>query len=555
MKYLTSLLLSSLISSSTPAQVSPTRPGGTIAGHVVDALTGQPVKLALLQLQPETESARPSQSKTDENGKFAFDNIVPGRYRLSASRNGYLRQDYGAKLPNHPGTLLEIRQNEKLSDAALRLTAQAVVSGKVVDDSGEPVTNVNVQAMHKGFANGIPQFSIAKGALTNDLGEYRIFGLDPGRYYIIAVAPDLSSTSGSTVARSTGTDEDGYVPVFFPGATDVAGAAEVEVSGGQTYQGADFRLRRTHTVRIRGVVQNTVAVRPGRTMIRLMPRNSGMFGIVAGKFTSHLGSKGEFELANVPPGSYVLSADRYDGRNRYSARRLLDIGSSAMDDIKLVIGPGADVAGQVQIEANKSANLSAVRIKLTPGDSAMFESKEVVVRADGSFVVPHVPADTYTLEIRNFPDGVYLKSAKLGEQDVLKSGLIVPEGAFGGKIEVAGSENGGKIEGTILTAEQKPATGASVVVVPDAEGNQRSDLLRRVNADQNGSFSLAGIAPGRYRVFALESVEDLGVFLDPRFRRRLGDLGQRLQVDEKGMVRLELKLILESKMQSAASGN
>ena len=138
---------------------------------------------------------------------------------------------------------------------------------------------------------------------------------------------------------------------------------------------------------------------------------------------------------------------------------------------------------------------------------------------------------------------------------MLRSGLIVPEGAFSGKIEVAGSENGGKIERGVLTAEQKPASGASVVVVPDAEGNLRSDLLRRVNADQNGNFSLAGTAPGKYRAFALESLDDLGLFLDPRFRRRLGDLGQSLQVDEKEMVRLELKLIPESKMQLATSGN
>ena len=108
MKYLTSLCLLSLIASSMIAQVSPTISGGSITGHVIDAATGQPIKLALLQLRPETESARPSQSKTDENGKFAFENIVPGRYRLSASRNGYLRKEYGAKLPNLPGTLLEI---------------------------------------------------------------------------------------------------------------------------------------------------------------------------------------------------------------------------------------------------------------------------------------------------------------------------------------------------------------------------------------------------------------------------------------------------------------
>ena len=64
--------------------------------------------------------------------------------------------------------------------------------------------------------------------------------------------------------------------------------------------------------------------------------------------------------------------------------------------------------------------------------------------------------------------------------------------------------------------EQKPTAGASVVVVPDAECNLRSDLFRRLIADQNGNFSLAGMAPGKYRAFALESVDDLGVFLDPQ---------------------------------------
>jgi hypothetical protein len=86
-----------------------------------------------VQIRPEITPSRPSQSRTDERGKFVYDNVVPGRYRLFASRNGYLREDYGAKLPNHPGTLFQIRQDQKLSDIVLRLTAQAVISGKVVD--------------------------------------------------------------------------------------------------------------------------------------------------------------------------------------------------------------------------------------------------------------------------------------------------------------------------------------------------------------------------------------------------------------------------------------
>ena len=525
------------------AQSFPTAPGklGTISGQVLDAATGQPIKMALLQLRPETESTRPSQSRADDSGTYSLDNIAPGRYRLSAVRNGYLRQEYGAKSPNHPGVLLDVRSGQNLSDLMIRLTAQAAISGKVVDDRGEAIVNVSVQAMRYGFANGKTQLSVTKGALTNDLGEYRIFGLPPGRYYISAVAQDLSPAPA--LASKEDAESDGFVPVFYPGATDAGGAASIEVSGGQDYRGADLRLVRTHTVRIRGVVQSAVPGKAGRFMIRLMPPNSGIFGIVAGKFTSSIGPKGEFELQNVAPGSYVLSAEYIVNGNRYSTRQLLDVGASVPESVRLVIGPGTEISGRVRIGDGTSESLSAVRIKLTPSDSTMFESKEALVSADGSFAFLHVAADTYTVEVRNLPDGAYLKSIRLGDQDVLKSHLLVPEGGVGAKLEVVGSKNGGKIDGAVVTAEQKPAPGISVVVVPDTEDAIRSDLLRLVSSDQHGVFSVSGVAPGKYRAFAVETIDDPGVFFDRQFLRKLGDAGKALVVDEKGLVHVQLTLM------------
>jgi hypothetical protein len=522
------------------AQLQQANQGSALAGKVLDANTSQPVRMARVVLRPEASSTPPVGTDTDDSGNFKIDNLEAGRYRLIATRSGYLRQEYGAKLAERAGTVLELHPGQHLTDFVLRLTPQASVTGRVTDPSGEPVAGANVQAMRFKYSNGRPQLSLTKGSLSNDLGEYRIFGLSPGRYFISAVGP---SRIDSAAPASSGSEEEGLAPTFYPSATDPAAGAPIEISGGQNAQGIDFRLIRTPVVHVRGMLVNTAGARPGRTMIRLLPRNSGMFGIVAGKFTSQIGAKGEFELTQVPTGSYVLSAESYEGDSRFSARQLVDVGRSGIDGIRLTITPGVTLTGSIIVEGQKPPDFARVRIRLLPLNNAMFEGLDTQVAANGAFALPHVAPENYRLAVLNIPAGLYLKSIRIVDREAINAGITVTDGGLGAPVEIVLSDHGGKVAGSVITAQQQVAPGALVVLVPVTEGEPRPELLHQTTSDQGGAFSLKGIAPGKYRVFAFEALEDPGICMDPEFMKNIADKGQALEVEEKGSAAVQLLVI------------
>jgi len=510
-----------------------------LAGQILDANTNRPVRMASVILRPEAPSVQPVGTTTDDGGNFTISNVQSGRYRLTVTRSGYLRQEYGAKLAEQAGTLLELQHGHHLGDLILRLTPHAVVSGRVIDDSGEPVASANVQAMRFKFSNGRRQLYLARGSLTNDLGEYRIFGLSPGRYFIRAVATRLDSAPTATISP----EEDGLVPTFYPAVTDPAFAAPLNISSGQNAHGIDIRLVRAPVARVRGVLANMAGGRPGRSMIRLIPRNSGMFGVVAERFTSQIGPKGEFELNRVPTGSYVLSAESYEGNNRFGARQLVDVGRSGLDGITLTMTPGVTLTGSVVVEGQNVPDLTRVRVRVLPRDNAMFEGLDTQVEPTGAFVLTHVVPDEYGFDVLNVPSGFYPKSIRIGNREVDSTGITVTDGGVGMPIEIVLSDHGGTVEGSVITNEQQVAPSALIVLVPEAEGDPRPDLLRQTTSDQGRTFSLKGIAPGKYRILAFESLEDPGVCMDPEFMKGVADKGQVLAIEEKRSVATQLSVI------------
>jgi hypothetical protein len=335
----------------------------------------------------------------------------------------------------------------------------------------------------------------------------------------------------------------------------------LEVSGGQHLQGIDFRLIRVPVARVRGVVVNVAGARPGRTMIRLMPPNSGVFGIVAGKFTSRIGTQGEFELNQVPTGSYVLSAESYDGSNRFSVRQLVSVGRSGIDDVKLMITAGLTIAGSVRfaglppVEGQTLSNLAGMRVRLLPQDSVMFEGQDAQVSTDASFVLLQVPGGSYTMDVRNVPEGFYVKSIRIGDQEVLGTGFTVPEAGLGGRVEIILSDRGAKVAGLVADPQRQPAPGALVVLAPVAEGAPRPDLLRQTTSNEGGAFSLKGIPPGKYRIFAFESLEDPGICMDPEFVKSIVDKGQVLELEENGSAAVQLSLLSSLRLSGGVLGH
>jgi hypothetical protein len=162
------------------------------------------------------------------------------------------------------------------------------------------------------------------------------------------------------------------------------------------------------------------------------------------------------------------------------------------------------------------------------------------VKPDGSFSLENFTLDSYDVNVSGLPAGYYLKSGRLGNQDVLESGLTIAGGTA--KLDLVVSPSGGQVEGVVSDAKQQPAKAATVVLIPEARRQSRLALFQTTSTDQNGHYSIQGIAPGDYTIYAFEDLPP-GAFQDPEFMKPFEKSAQSLTVQEGGRESKQLQQI------------
>jgi hypothetical protein len=502
---------------------------------VVKAGTGEPLRKALIVLRKTDARDSSYSASTGDDGRFVIPYVEPGRYRLSAERNGYLRANYGQRRPNEAGAVLTLTPGERRGNIVLNLVPFAVISGRVFDEDGEPLAHVRMQALRRNLESGRRQLVTSAAATTDDRGEYRIFGLPPGKFFVQAVP---SPGPGSALRQG---DEDSYVPFFYPGVTDSVQAAPLEVRAGGDLHGVDFRLARMRTVRVRGrIIGSSGGPRVDRGLVVfLFPRGS-MVGELRNQ-SSMVDPQGNFEIRGVAPGSYVLTAFQTDRQRRFFARQSIDVGNNTVEGINLVMLPGMDIAGRIRFDDGEG-KLDGVRLLLVSRSGVFASGGVAQPKADGTFSFQNLAADEYTLSVLGLSEECYTKTARMGGVDVLERGVDLSRGDVPGALDVILSTAGGHVEGSVVRDNQQPAAGATVVLVPDTEARRRRpDLFQRASADDAGRFVLRGIPPGDYRLFAWDNVEP-GAWLDSGFLRDQEQKGEPLSVGEHGRYTPQLKL-------------
>jgi hypothetical protein len=297
-------------------------------------------------------------------------------------------------------------------------------------------------------------------------------------------------------------------------------------------------------VRIRGRVFNAVTGQPGRdVMIALYPRESGERGFIARHDDYVEDAQGAFEFAGVIPGSYMLEARWWGEGKEYSTRLPLDVGTSDIEGVNLVISPGVPLSGRVRVEGEAQVKLAELHVFLDSlGESMGYGGQDTIVKADGSFLLPNVPEGEYRINLWRLPEDCYLKSARLGSEDALESGLKIGAGQASGALELAVSSAAGRIEGSVVNENQQAVPGARVVLVPEAARRSQTRLYEETTTDQYGQFVLRGITPGEYKLFAWEEMES-GVYQDPEFLKPYEERGEAVHVGEGGRQSVQLKLI------------
>ena len=538
----------------------------TLEGQVVAAGTGAPLRKARVLLSKAEARGQPVLAVTDADGRFLFSDIEPGRYRLSAYRNGYVNQQFRELGPNRRGTMLALAPGQHLDDLVFKLVRQAVISGRVYDEEGEPVVRAQVMVSRYRYVDGERQLGGEGFGSTNDLGEYRVFGLAPGSYYVSATYQDNFSSFARFQRRGGGDAgrsgvQEGYVPTYYPGVNDPDRAAPLDLRAGDELSSVDFTLLPTRTVSVRGRVVNSVSSEArSRMMVFLLPRGSGAGRNRLRKRAVVDDKDGTFEVRGVAPGSYVVSAIYFDGREQYGARQPVEVESSDVEGITLVIGPGVDVAGRVSVEgaaaaadpgpagageqAGESLVMTNVHVALQGFERfpMIGSSSTARLKADGSFHIEKVLQARYNVNVFSLPRDYYLKSARVGGEDVLEEGLDLSLGPPSGPLEITISAAGGRIDGAVLTEEDKAFGGATVVLVPEGRRREESRYYKTTTTDQNGGFTLRGIPPGDYKLFAWEEIER-GAYQDSAFLRRYEEQGELVEVEEGSRLSVRLKII------------
>jgi 5-hydroxyisourate hydrolase-like protein (transthyretin family) len=221
----------------TPARdnAQPARPGTTtLRGRVFAGDTGQPLRKAQVRINSGGPSAagQPPENRlaiTDADGRYEFKELRAGRYNLQAQKGSYIPLQWGQLRPNEPGKPLDILDGQTIEKVDFSLPRGGVITGRVLDEFGEPTPDVQVAVMRSQNVSGTRRLMPAgRVATTNDIGEFRVFAIPPGTYY-------LSATLRSNTIGGIDTDDrSGYAPTYYPGTADLASAQRLTMALGQT---------------------------------------------------------------------------------------------------------------------------------------------------------------------------------------------------------------------------------------------------------------------------------------------------------------------------------
>jgi len=516
---------------------------GEISGLVLDAVTGQPLKKAWVTARVLEKGGRSgSTTVTDAQGHFVLRDLDAGRYSLVAQRNGYVNQTYGQKNAGEQGTTISLSQGQKLSEISFRLIQGGVISGRIVDEDSEPLSRVQVQALQFRFIQGRRRLQPLGNALSDDRGEYRIFGIRPGQVYIRATLRGFGMYvgPGESVDSSAPSETTSYPPVFYPNVTDASQASTLTVRGGDELR-ADFSMSPQRSYSVSGRVVGGVHGTSGRgAWLMLTKRGEAEFAIGPGVNTS-VREDNTFTFKQVLPGSYNIIAEQQDDKSSASARIEVDVREGDVQGLVVALLPQVDVSGRVTFDGGGSlaAKPTAVHISLSPEDAQDFmRSAYAQAKDDGSFTLQAAADERYKIMAFGGPPEMYLKSATAAREDVLEKGFSP---ATSRNLDLVFA-TGAKVSGVISNGDDKPDAGVTVVLVPEQRLNGLGDRFRTVTTDQNGRYQVQGLRPGSYRIYAFERIEP-GAYEDEEWLKAFADQAHSLRLSESAQETLDLKSI------------
>lgn len=560
--------------STRDARTTPTVTVGTaeLAGTVVeDGPEAKPIRRVIVTIALTAASGPTPQRviATDDNGRFRFANLPAGTYAAPrAGKPGYVSAAYGEKRTGGIGTPITLAEGQRLA-IAMKMARGAVITG-TIRDQGRPVSQTQVQATPVRVVNGerLPTTSIGQNsATTDDQGTFRIYGLAPGSYAIVATPRLLTSQDVRPITeqelqwaqqqiqgRSAGgmtpssaappkpAQAIAYAPVYYPGTTHAASAALVTLSAGQERAAIDFEAQYVSTARVEGTVRDLDGqpVRSGQ--ISLIPKledagllGSSFFFIDTVLMMRPTITDGKFSLAGVRPGSYTVTVQTgglQGGRGGPApaealwGRAEIEVAGEDLSGIEIRLERGMDLTGRVVFESQAlpvPADLSTVTVRPSAAPSAAMTVSVNIpngqVEKDGTFILKGMSPGRYLLS-GSAPSGKpgatwLLKSARVGDMDAADAAFEVRPGQNLSDVVLTFTDKVAEVSGTLRDEKGAPTPALSIMLFSTdrSQWHQRSRRLRSpVRAATDGTFKFTNLLAGEYYIAALSDFEPQDIY-------------------------------------------
>jgi 5-hydroxyisourate hydrolase-like protein (transthyretin family) len=500
----------------------------SIEGVVIDRDSGSPMGGVRVYFTNAVAWERePLSVTTDSAGQFVIDVRATGRYRLLPERGGYVYSRPARLKTPRLGAVVEVSQPGPTPRVELPMVREGIIVGQILDRAtGQPVPSIevnfaipmfdrygNIYASRDLQQSGRPNAEIR----TNDLGEYRIFGLPQGEYYVVYLHSfDRAAPIG------------GLSMGYHPGTDRLASASLIQVEAGKETRATPIVLE----PRNRAAVE--VRFRYGGIVPSLSPSDSPSLIFAADSWETGIRVAGQNNEASIrlTPGHYdVMFQILSTKRELFYSRMSFDVGTQKVEK-EVTLTRAVNVTGSVILvdAAGKQIDSGGIRCYL----DAPVQAVDIIGRS--GCIQVQASTGNYQLRLSNLPVDAFVVSAKSGERDVLREGIEVAKDVH---LDVEVATPGAVISGVVTDDQNNRISDATVVLVPEAPYRDAILLYRSDISVFDGTFGLRGVAPGTYRVFAWTDLPG-PAYRNPEFLKKYEARGTPLKIENAATVSVNL---------------
>jgi protocatechuate 3,4-dioxygenase beta subunit len=511
------------------------RTGGAIEGFVREAVTEIPIAGASIFLVRPSDQSQ-VRTNSDADGHFILEGMEAGRHLVAVIREGYVVPGRH-EISGYP---FQLATGERIAQTVFHMVPTGTIAGRVLDSDGKPANRVEVQLLQRLYLMGRSQWSeVNRGGTarpgrvaTNDRGEFRALGVDPGQY-VIRLVPREPSVESLTPGSASA------APTVYPGVRDISKAATVEVKAGRETLLDDIKLKNEKRSWIRvAVINESGQSLEGMGTWKVAPPDwIGSEYVLADQRVVN----SYHEIQPDSPGTYDIVATWPSPMGRLAGTARVNYQGVDVN-VKLSIRkPLGKLSGHVLLLERDGTKRGLVGAEVAIGPQITYFAKS---GPEGALQFPEVYPGRYQLGfIRGLPADTFVLSVNQGTRDIFRENIVVESG--GTNLEVVVSSGSGVLEGTVLDRSGKPAHNALVALVPESPLKDRTDYYgayKESRTDNEGRFSIRSIIPGSYHAYAWTNAP-AGAFRNGAFMKVFSGKGTPVKLDLGGQMTLELKAL------------